>query len=205
MGKSRKLQPEEALQLQEEIEAYLMWKSLPESQTGGKPLPYEERHDRALRERDPKFFEDMAALCRVGNLGWYILQPNEQSVRWIAARVRIWLERNQKPVTRKSLKKLTEIIWGGRFTEYEPGDVQIGATYEIPKHERYFPEGGTGEIWRHPGIWSELDYITALQYEFEIPENTELREKIGDFTRRVFPKTAWKRIWQDPYFRDLKP
>jgi hypothetical protein len=201
-NKHRELQPEEALQFQEEIEHYLRWRSLPEEDIG-KPLPYEERLERALRTRDAKFFEDMAALCRIEKFKWYFLQPSEQGVRWIAAIARIWLERNKQTVTRDSLRKLTENIWAARFAEYEPGYVQIVETYEIPPHEKYLPDGGIGEIRRYPGKWSELDYITALQQDSEIPEN--IREEIEDVKRRDFPKNAWKRVWRDPYFADLKP
>jgi hypothetical protein len=200
--KPRPLQPEEALQLQEEIEHYLRWRSLPEEDIG-KPLPYEERLERALRTRDAKFFEDMAALCRIEKFKWYFLQPSKQGVRWMAAIARILLERNQQTVTRDSLRELTEHIWAARFVGYEPGYAQIVETYEITPDERYLPEGGIGEIRRYPGIWSELDYITALERDSEIPE--KLREEIEDAKRRDFPKTAWKRIWQDPYFADLKP
>jgi hypothetical protein len=205
--KPGELQPEEALQLQEEIEAYLRWWSLPESETG-KPMRFEERLERALRERDPKFFEKMAALCRIESQQWYFLQPNEQGVRWIAVIARIWLERARQTVTRANLRTLTENIWAARFAGYEPGYVEIVETYEIEvdeEHKRLFAPGDgpvIGQIRRYPGTWSALDYITAFEHDSEIPE--KLREKIEDIKRRDFPKTAWKRIWRDPHFADLK-
>jgi hypothetical protein len=203
MQKDRKLQPEEAFQLQEEIEAFLRSHDFMQSEGFGDDSAYTQRHVKALRELDPKFFEDMAALCETKSQRWYFLQPDQQGVRWIAVLARIWLKRNQQTVTKASVRKLTQHIWAARLAGYEPGYVEIVETYEIPPDEKFLPEGGTGEIHRYPGLWSELDYITALVLDTEIPE--KLREKIEDIKRRSFPKNAWKKVWLDPYFADLKP
>jgi hypothetical protein len=202
MPKNRKLQPEEALRLQEEIETFLRSYDFMQSEGLGDDSPYAQRHVKALRELDPKFFEDMVSLCGIKSQQWYFLQPDQQGVRWIAVFARKWLERNEQSVTKASIRKLTEHVWAARLAGYEPGYVEIVETYEIPPHEQFLPEGGTGEIHRYPGRWSELDYITALVLDTEIPE--KLLEKIEDNKRRSFPKTAWKRIWRDPYFADLK-
>jgi hypothetical protein len=199
MAKHRKFRPEEALQLQEEIAAYLRWKSMALSKEFGE-LPFEQRFEKALREIDAEFFYALGDCCQdLSDQMRLFDEGQEQAVRWIAVQARVWLERNnQIPVTTDSIRKLTETIWAARRIGYKPGENLDFLSIDLT--------GGcdslTIEMHRPPGIWSVFDYITALQYELAIP-NVKLCKSIKQ-KMSSFPKTAWNRIWKSPGLSDLK-
>src|SRR4029077_17135339 len=143
MPRRRKMLPEEAVKLQEDIESYLAGKAV--AQQEGETLPsrcadgggnqkwrdafepapvsqYEQRHDKALRERDDRFFEEVAALCRSTKGRRVLSAGDEEEVKRIAVLARMWLKNNDLPAriwlkydgysgTGDLVRKLTEIIW----------------------------------------------------------------------------------------------
>jgi hypothetical protein len=201
MSKNQKIRPENALKLQEEIEAYLRLTS------GADLTPFEQRLRDALSTRDSKFFNDMAEFCQMGSNQWHLLQASEQQLRWLAVQARTWLTYNKKPVTREAIRKLTVRIWSARLIGYKPDGVFVKTSRKTLKL-RIIGKGETPVTFdatteRPPGNWSELDYITALQSELEVDANSELRDRL-DKAARGFPKTAWKRVWKDPHLSDIK-
>jgi hypothetical protein len=216
MAKRRKLSTEKSLQLQEEIEAYLRWKSSPESRESGE-LPFEQRLDKALRGEDPELFEDIAALFWGRRIN---LHPSsegyEKGVEQVAVLARKWLESLQQPdVTAENVKEIAETIWAARAVGYKPNENLVFTQNQQGSIELWTRKDDTSfalekkrvtlsmVVHRPPGELSELDCVSALHYELVIPESAKLRADIA-VARRSFPETAWNRVWKSPGLSDLK-
>jgi hypothetical protein len=214
MRSRHKLPPEEVVKLREAIEHYLWWQNVREEMGDSPPGEYEQRETEALRAHNPKFFDDVAALCRETSERRVFSQGDEQEVKRIAVLTRLWLKYRERPVTGDTVRRLTETIWAARLIGYKPTcflratKVFTEASQEtfefLTPSEGERPKLVSIEIDRAGGTWSEFDYITLLFGNLEDPKATELRDNI-DHARRSFPKSAWKRVWQDPSLVDIKP
>ena len=120
MGSRHKLPPEEVVRLREAVEHYLLWQDVREQFGDPPPEEYERRHIEALRAHNPKFFEDMAALCHETTERNVFIQGDEQEVKRIAVLARLWLKYRDLPVTGDAVRRLTETIWAARLIGYKP-------------------------------------------------------------------------------------
>src|SRR5467141_3908315 len=98
------IRPEEARELQEEIDGYLRCMSISESMFDENPTRFEVRLLKVLSERDADFFEMLANLCKMGTNQWHWSQKDESEIRHIAVQSKRWLEANHKPVNRDAIR-----------------------------------------------------------------------------------------------------
>jgi hypothetical protein len=180
MAKRWKLSTEKSLLLQEEIEAYLRWKSSLESRESGE-LPFEQRLDKALRGEDPELFEDIAALFRGRRINRHPSSEGyEKGVEQVAVLARKWLESLQQPVvTAENVKEIAKTIWAARAVGYKPNENLVFTQTQqgsielwTPKDDAYFAlekkrVNLSLVVQRSPGKLSELDYVSALHTNWQ--------------------------------------
>jgi hypothetical protein len=160
------ISPDEAGKLQEEIDHYLRWMRASESMLETEPTRFEKQLVEALSKRDAGFFRKLADLCEIGTNLWHWNQNDPQEVEHIAVQAKRWLEINHKTVNRPSIRSLTKSIWSALRTPFKPDCTFVG-TGEVMLESPKGPVPVKIGIRRPPGIWSESDYITALQHELE--------------------------------------
>jgi hypothetical protein len=169
MRARHKLRPEEVVRLREDIENYLWWQDAMEQVGGPPPGEYERRHIQALRAHNPKFFEDMAALCRETSERHVFSQGDEQEVKRIAVLARLWLKYREQPVTGNTVRRLTETIWAARLIGYKPVGFLREVVLTDDRQETFeflTPSEGRRsrlssiEIIRARGTWAQLDSAT---------------------------------------------
>ena len=216
-NKRRKMQPEEAIQLLEEIEVYLRSKITLDPESPVELGPFEQRLVEALKAVDPEFFDDIAALFRERRDNRHpSSKGNEPGLEKIALLARSWLESLQKPIVNAdTVRSVAETIWAARAAGYKPDKNLVFTQTREDSLELWVRKGGASlalekkqvpfdlVIQRPPGSLSELDFVTALHHELASPENVELRARIGK-ALLSFPKGAWKRVWKSPGLCDLK-
>jgi hypothetical protein len=136
MRSGHKLRPEEVILRREEIEHYLLWQDLREQFGESPPGEYEQRHIQALRAHNPKFFDEMAALCRETSEQRVFSQADEQEVKRIAVLARLWL----KPRAARN----------GRGRK-KPNRNNLGCTFDWIQAGGLSHGGGFGLHGRRPG------------------------------------------------------
>jgi hypothetical protein len=216
MPKPRTLQPKDAIQLIEEIEAYLRSQAFMESEGFGSGGPFEQRLVKALKEEDPEPFEEVAVLFRSRRGNRHPSSEGYQpGLEKIAVLARTWLESLREPVvTAETVKAAAETIWAARVVGYKPdkdlvftqlreNSIAMWVRKEgslLATEKKQVPIGLV--IRRPPGDLSELDYVSALHYE--IQKDAKLRARI-EKALSSFPRTAWARVWKTPSLSDLTP
>jgi hypothetical protein len=195
-SKRWKVQPEEALQLQEEIEDYLSSKSPWEGEWEPPRPAFEQRLIDALGDRETaeEFFGKMLAFCRVGTNEWHWAAKAEPEILWLAVQSRVWLERQEKkPIKQGAIRKLVKMLWAARLLQYRPKEWWEGI--------RTVDSSETGRT-RRPEPWSEFDYITSVQTAMGRDAKFA-----ADLEKRahLFPNHTFKRVRPDPRLCDVKP
>ena len=167
----------------------------------GVPGDYEKRHDEALSEGNPTFFEEVANLCRQRRK--HQRESQQEEVLRLALQARAWLERMQEPVSRQGIREITRIVWAARRLPYKPS---VTFVFTQPVTIELFPGKQIStiiETHRPPGDWSGIDYITALMAEIRSPEGVRLGNRI-DCEGADFPDNAWRRVFLDHSLSDIK-
>ncbi|SRR6266700_226771 len=147
------IQPEQAYELEREIQQYLALKRFVESQFDDKPIPFEQRLINALDNRDRNFFLMLVDRCELSTRDWLDDKSDTAAIKFLARHCKKELTNHGLPVTRPAIQRRVKETWIGLKSGVPGwslllalGELDEAEREKIATAERRFPES----VWKDP-------------------------------------------------------